>query len=67
MRREPITSQAAPGYSDRIYKGTIQKSMAQYTKLLTNEIQEIAGRYELQVFNYEPIEQGAGNSNRPLA
>ena len=37
--------------------------MAQYTKLLEDEIQEIAGRYELQIFSYEPIEQGAGNSN----
>ena len=37
--------------------------MAIYTKLLEDEIQEIAGRYELQIFNYEPIEQGAGNSN----
>ena len=37
--------------------------MAQYTKLLENEIQEIMGRYELIVTRYEPIEQGAGNSN----
>jgi homoserine kinase type II len=37
--------------------------MAQYTKLLKNEIQEIMGRYELLVTSYEPIEQGAGNSN----
>jgi len=37
--------------------------MAQYTKLLEDEIQEIAWRYELQIFSYEPIEQGAGNSN----
>lgn len=37
--------------------------MAQYTKLSEDEIQEIAGRYELQIFSYEPIEQGAGNSN----
>jgi homoserine kinase type II len=63
MHREAITSSIAPGYSERIYKETNQKPMAQYTKLLTNEIQEIAERYELQVFSYEPIEQGAGNSN----
>jgi homoserine kinase type II len=37
--------------------------MAIYTKLLENEIQEIMGRYELLVTNYEPIEQGAANSN----
>ena len=37
--------------------------MAQYTKLPKNEIREIARRYELQVFNYEPIEQGAGNTS----
>ena len=37
--------------------------MAIYTKLLENEIQEIMGRYELSVTNYEPIEQGSGNSN----
>ena len=37
--------------------------MAQYTKLSEDEIQEIAGRYELIIFSYEPIEQGAGNSN----
>ena len=37
--------------------------MAQYTKLLENEIQKIMGRYELLVTSYEPIEQGAGNSN----
>jgi len=37
--------------------------MAIYTKLSEEEIQEIAGRYELQIFSYEPIEQGAGNSN----
>jgi len=37
--------------------------MAQYTKLSKNEIQEIMGRYELKASSYEPIEQGAGNSN----
>lgn len=37
--------------------------MAHYTKLLEDEIQEIMGRYELSVTSYEPIEQGAGNSN----
>lgn len=37
--------------------------MADYTKLLENEIQEIAGRYKLKAFSYRPIEQGAGNSN----
>ena len=37
--------------------------MAEYTKLLKDEIQEIAGRYELQIISYEPIEQGAGNTN----
>ena len=37
--------------------------MAHYTKLQEDEIQEIMGRYELNVTSYEPIEQGAGNSN----
>ena len=37
--------------------------MAQYTKLLEKEIKAIMGRYELIVTNYEPIEQGAANSN----
>lgn len=37
--------------------------MAHYTKLLAEEIQDIAGRYELQIVSFEPIEQGAGNSN----
>ena len=37
--------------------------MAIYTKLSGNEIREILGRYELNVISYEPIEQGAGNSN----
>ena len=37
--------------------------MAEYTKLLEDEIQEIMGRYELLVTSYEPIEQGAGNTN----
>ena len=37
--------------------------MAEYTQLLENEIQEIMGRYELFVTSYEPIEQGAGNTN----
>jgi len=37
--------------------------MAIYTKLLGKEIQEILGRYELNVTSYEPIEHGAGNSN----
>ena len=37
--------------------------MAIYTKLSGNEIQKILGRYELIVTSYEPIEQGAGNSN----
>jgi len=37
--------------------------MAYYTKPSEKEIQELAGRYELQIFSYEPIEQGLGNSN----
>ena len=37
--------------------------MAIYTKLSGNEIQKILGRYELNVTSYEPIEQGAGNTN----
>jgi len=37
--------------------------MAQYTKLLKNEIQKITNKYQLEITNFEPIEQGAGNSN----
>jgi homoserine kinase type II len=37
--------------------------MAQYTKLSRRDIQEIAGKYELKVIDYEPIEQGVGNTN----
>jgi homoserine kinase type II len=37
--------------------------MAIYSKLSGNEIQKILGRYELNVTSYEPIEQGAGNTN----
>jgi len=37
--------------------------MAEYTKLLEAEIQALAGRYELRVASYAPIEQGAGNTN----
>lgn len=37
--------------------------MAVYTKLTEEEIVEIAMEYGLQVINYEPIEQGAGNTN----
>ncbi len=37
--------------------------MAYYTKLSEEEIQELAGRYELKISSYEPIEQGLGNSN----
>ncbi len=41
--------------------------MAQYSKLVENEIQEIAGRYKLEITGYEPIEQGASNSNYMLS
>lgn len=37
--------------------------MAIYTKLSEEEIQEIAGKYKLQIYGYAPIEQGTGNSN----
>ena len=37
--------------------------MAYYTTLKKHEIQELAARYELQLISFEPIEQGAGNSN----
>lgn len=37
--------------------------MAQYTKLLGSEIEEIARQYKLKITDYEPIEQGLGNSN----
>lgn len=37
--------------------------MAQYTKLLGSEIEEIAGQYQLKIIGHEPIEQGFGNSN----
>lgn len=37
--------------------------MAQYTKLLKREIQEIADDYELNISRYKPIEQGSSNSN----
>jgi len=39
------------------------KSMAQYTKLLGSEIEEIGRQYKLEVIGSEPIEQGLGNSN----
>ncbi|MFC2064645.1 homoserine kinase [Chloroflexota bacterium] len=37
--------------------------MATYTKLLDTDIQKIAKKYQLNVVKYEPIEQGAGNTN----
>jgi len=37
--------------------------MAHYTELQDHEIQELAARYRLEITSYEPIEQGAGNSN----
>ena len=37
--------------------------MATYTKLLDTDIQKIAKKYQLKVVKYEPIEQGAGNTN----
>jgi len=37
--------------------------MTQYTKITENEIQEISGKYELKVIDYELIEQGVGNTN----
>jgi homoserine kinase type II len=37
--------------------------MAQYSKLLESEIQEIADEYELTITGFKPIEQGQGNSN----
>ena len=37
--------------------------MAQSTILLESEIQGIADNYKLKIVNYEPIEQGASNSN----
>jgi homoserine kinase type II len=36
--------------------------MAQYTRLLENDIQGIAGKYELEVIGYKPIEQGANST-----
>ncbi|MBC8506218.1 MAG: homoserine kinase [Chloroflexi bacterium] len=37
--------------------------MTQYTKLLENELQELASRYGLKLIGHQPIEQGAANSN----
>jgi len=37
--------------------------MAQYSKLQKNEIHEISSKYELKVIDYEPIEEGEGNSS----
>lgn len=37
--------------------------MAQYTELNKKEINEIATAYDLELLNYEPIEQGDGSSN----
>lgn len=37
--------------------------MAHYTKLQDHEIQSLAAQYRLGVISYQPIEQGAGNSN----
>ena len=39
------------------------RAMALYTKLLEAEINEIINRYNLELFSYEPIEQGFANSN----
>ena len=47
------------------YTGAYAKKgrMAQYTKLLENEIQEITSKYQLEITSFEGIDQGAGNSN----
>ncbi|KAA3662374.1 MAG: homoserine kinase [Chloroflexi bacterium] len=37
--------------------------MAQHTKLLKSEIEEIANRFNLKVINHVPIEQGFANTN----
>jgi homoserine kinase type II len=37
--------------------------MAHYTKLQDHEIQSLAAQYQLEITSYQPIEQGAGNSN----
>jgi len=37
--------------------------MARYTNLQSNEIQEILNKYGLEVLEYQPIEEGAGNSS----
>ncbi len=37
--------------------------MARYTQLQKNDIEEIAGSYDLAIINFEPIEGGAGNSS----
>jgi len=37
--------------------------MAHYTELQDHEIQEIATRYRLDITSFQPIDQGAGNSN----
>ena len=37
--------------------------MAQFTELKGKEIHKIATAYDLELVDYEPIEQGAGNSN----
>lgn len=41
--------------------------MAYYTKLNSQEIQDVAGQYNFEVVSYKPIEQGLGNSNYLLA
>ncbi len=49
-------------------KESLKKNlMAFYTKLTKQEIETLAGQYEIEVFSYEPIEQGVGNSNYLLA
>ena len=37
--------------------------MATFTKLIEADIHAIAARYQLKVVKYEPVEQGAGNTN----
>jgi len=37
--------------------------MARYVQLQKNDIEKIADSYDLTIFNYEPIEGGAGNSS----
>jgi homoserine kinase type II len=41
--------------------------MAFYTKLSRQEIQAIAGQFDIKVISYTPIDQGLGNSNYLLA